>query len=392
MGMYHGDSDLQVERINVYFTEATQGKYVPRSVFTDLDEYSVNKIRNSMYGQLFRPDLVVNGKMSASNNFAKGFFTEGAEILPELLEKIRHLAEECDLIHGFQFLHSISGGCGGGLGSLLLDHVRQEYPDRTIKSYSIFPALSVSQVVVEPYNAVLTMNHLIENTDETFCFDNVALFEILRRTLRFPSANYTDINQILAQVMIGVTACFRFPGQLNMDLRKLAVNMIPFPALHFLMTSLSPIQTNSYQNLTEQSLVKQMFDKNHRISTIQPHDGKYLTATGVFRGQSLSMRLLHDLLATEKANHRFIQWIPNNCKIAHCDIPPKGLPCSVTGIANHTGIVQQFDYLLQPFKKLFQRRAFIHWFIDEGMEEIEISEADNRIENLTKQYKSIDNQ
>ncbi|CAF1032027.1 unnamed protein product [Adineta ricciae] len=334
MGMYHGDSDLQLERINVYFTEVTQGKYVPRSAFTDLDEYSVNKIRNSMYRQLFRPDLIVNGNMSASNNFAKGFFTEGAEILPELLEKIRQLAEECDVVHGFQFLHSIRGGCGGGLGSLLLDHIRQEYPDRIIKSYSIVPALSMSQVFIDPYNAVLTMNHLIENADETFCFDNDALFEILHRTLRFPPANDTDINQILAQVMIGVTACFRFPGQLNMDLRKLAVNMIPFPALHFLMTSLSPIQTNSYQNLTEQSL----------------------------------------------------------CKIAHCDIPPKGLPRSVTGISNHTGIVQRFDYFLQPFKKLFQRRAFIHWFIDEGMEEIEISEAGNRIDDLIKQYKSIDNQ
>ena len=77
MGMYRGDSDLQLERINIYFTEATtQGKYMSRSVFTDLDEYSVNKIRNSMYGQLFRPDLVVNGKMSASNNFAKEFLTE----------------------------------------------------------------------------------------------------------------------------------------------------------------------------------------------------------------------------------------------------------------------------------------------------------------------------
>lgn len=35
--------------------------------------------------------------------------------------------------------------------------------------------------------------------------------------------------------MSGVTTCLRFPGQLNADLRKLAVNMVPFPRLHFFM-------------------------------------------------------------------------------------------------------------------------------------------------------------
>ena len=70
-------------------------------------------------------------------------------MLPEMMELIRKIAEECDLVHGFQFLHSVSGGAGGGFGSLLLDHIRQEYSDRIIKSYSIFPALSLSQVVVD---------------------------------------------------------------------------------------------------------------------------------------------------------------------------------------------------------------------------------------------------
>ena len=69
-------------------------------------------------------------------------------MLPDLLEIIRKVSEECDLVHGFQFLHSISGGAGGGLGSLVMDNIREDYPDRIIKSYSIFPALSMSQVVV----------------------------------------------------------------------------------------------------------------------------------------------------------------------------------------------------------------------------------------------------
>lgn len=75
-------------------------------------------------------------------------FFLGAEMLPGIMEVIRRVAEECDLVHGFQFLHSVSGGAGGGFGALLIDHIREEYSDRIIKSYSIFPALSMSQVVV----------------------------------------------------------------------------------------------------------------------------------------------------------------------------------------------------------------------------------------------------
>ena len=97
------------------------------------------------------------------------------------------------------------------------------------------------------------------------------------------------------------------------------------------------------------------------------------------------------------------------CKVAHCDIPPKGMARAVTGIANHTGIRRQFDHILQPFSKLLQRRAFLHWFVGEGMEEIgvtfsyllafdllllfvleELTEAEDRIKDLSESYKQYE--
>lgn len=91
---------------------------------------------------------------------------------------------------------------------------------------------------IEPYNAVLTMTRkesflhtnnrtktcdlldLMENTDETFCFDNMALFDILHKKMRLPSATYDDVNHLLAHVMIGLTACFRFPGDDNSEMLR----------------------------------------------------------------------------------------------------------------------------------------------------------------------------
>ncbi len=79
-GTYHGDSDLQLERINVYYNEASGGKYVPRAVLVDLEPGTMDSVRSGPYGQVFRPDNFVFGQSGAGNNWAKGHYTEGTSI------------------------------------------------------------------------------------------------------------------------------------------------------------------------------------------------------------------------------------------------------------------------------------------------------------------------
>ena len=86
------------------------------------------------------------------------------------MEAVRKEFEACDSPQGFQLCHSLGGGTGSGFGTLLLNRLREEYYDRIIMSFSVYPSPTVSDVVVEPYNALLSMHQLIENTDESFCF------------------------------------------------------------------------------------------------------------------------------------------------------------------------------------------------------------------------------
>merc|ERR1712004_552042 len=92
-------------------------------------------------------------------------------------------------------------------------------------------------------NATLSVHQLVENTDETYCIDNEALYDICFRTLKLTTPTYGDLNHLVSATMSGVTTCLRFPGQLNADLRKLAVNMVPFPRLHFFMPGFVPLTT-----------------------------------------------------------------------------------------------------------------------------------------------------
>jgi len=71
----------------------------------------------------------------------------------------------------------------------------------------------VSDTVVEPYNATLSVHQLVENTDETYCIDNEALYDICFRTLKLTTPTYGDLNHLVSATMSGVTTCLRFPGQ-----------------------------------------------------------------------------------------------------------------------------------------------------------------------------------
>ena len=150
-GTYQGDNDNQLQRINVYFHEGQSGRYVPRAVLTDLEPGTMDAIRAGPFGGVFRPDNFVFGQSGAGNNWAKGHYTEGAELVDAIMDVTRKEAEACDMLQGFQITHSMGGGTGSGMGTLLVSKVREEFPDRIMTTYSVVPSPKVSDTVVEPY-------------------------------------------------------------------------------------------------------------------------------------------------------------------------------------------------------------------------------------------------
>ncbi|KAL1922982.1 beta-tubulin [Calcarisporiella thermophila] len=391
-GRHNGseDKETQLERINVYYNEAVGGKYVPRAVLVDLEPGTMDSIRGGTYGKLFRPDNFVNGQSGAGNNWAKGHYTEGAELVDSVLDVVRKEAEGCDCLQGFQITHSLGGGTGAGLGTLLISKIREEYPDRMMCTFSVVPSPKVSDTVVEPYNATLSVHQLVENSDETYCIDNEALYDICFRTLKLSNPNYGDLNHLVSSVMSGVTTSLRFPGQLNADLRKIAVNLVPFPRLHFFMVGFAPLTAPNqvqYRNLSVPELTQQMFDAKNMMAASDPRHGRYLTVAAIFRG-SMSMQEVDDqmLSVQQKNSAYFVEWIPNNVKTAHCKIPPKGLDMSATFIGNSTAIQELFKRVHEQFTAMFRRKAFLHWYTGEGMDEMEFTEAESNMNDLVSEY------
>ncbi|KAL1690666.1 Tubulin/FtsZ, GTPase domain-containing protein [Schizophyllum commune] len=395
-GHYKGDpttDSIHLQRAGVYFSEVDTTeptKHVPRSVQVDLEAGVCNRIKNGPMGALFRPDSYIYGEVGAGNNWAKGFYTEGAEIIDNIQDVIRKQSEACDALQGFQIVHSLGGGSGAGLGTLLLSKLREEYPDRMMSTFSILPSPKVSETVVEPYNAMLSMHQLVDNSDLTICIDNEALYAIVERTLKIKQPKFSHLNELISRVMCGVSTSLRFPGQLNGDLRKLGMNLVPFPRLHFLMPSYAPIfntEAQKYTRLTTADLTSALFDRHNFLVACDPRFGRYLTAATIYRGNVASREAevaVHDLQV--KNAPQFTEWIPDNVSVSLVSVPPAGLTQAATCLANSTSIQELFQRTAETFSVMYKRRAFLHWYTNEGMDEMEFSEAESNTHDLISEY------
>jgi len=402
----------EMENVTVFFrptstaaSEWHQSKYTPRAVLVDLEPGTLDVIKESPLGAGFDPQNMKFGSNGAGNNWAKGHYTEGAEIVEDVIDITRKEAEKGDCVQGFQLFHSLGGGTGSGMGTLLLLKIRDAYPDKITCTYSVFPSPKVSDTVVEPYNAVLSSHQLLENSDETFIVDNEALYNIMHNVLKKNTVEYKVLNKLIAKVTAGITASIRFPGMLNGDLRKLGVNLVPFPRLHFFLCAYAPLasdEDSKHLSLNVKELTKQASSARNYYCNVKPDDGKFLAVSYLFRGKKpkqnakgkstgLSTKDVDDEMSKLQNTDTndalpFVEWIPNNIKSGVVNVPPVGNDMCVTCVGNSTALKGIFQRLATQFGAMYRRKAFLHWYKGEGMDEMEFQEADKNVRDLITEY------
>ena len=205
----------------------------------------INSIKKGAYRNFYNPEnIYMPGDGSgAGNNWALGF-AHAEKHYEEIFDMLDREADNSDSLEGFVLCHSIAGGTGSGLGSCLLERLNDRYPKKLIQTYSVFPNSSESgDVVVQPYNSVLTLKRLILNADCTVVLDNAALNRITESSLHLANPTLADTNSLVSTVMAASTSTLRYPGYMNNDLIGLMANLIPTPRCHFLMTGYTPLTT-----------------------------------------------------------------------------------------------------------------------------------------------------
>ena len=142
-----------------------------------------------------------------------------------------------------------------------------------------------------------------------------------------------------------------------------------------------------YRALTVPELTQQMFDAKNMMCAADPRHGRYLTCAALFRGRMSTKEVDEQMLNVQNKNSSyFVEWIPNNMKCGVCDIPPKGLKMAVSFCGNSTAIQEMFKRVAEYFTGMFRRKAFLHWYTGEGMDEMEFTEAESNMNDLVSEY------
>uniref|UniRef100_A0A673GA34 Tubulin gamma chain n=1 Tax=Sinocyclocheilus rhinocerous TaxID=307959 RepID=A0A673GA34_9TELE len=188
------------DRKDVFFYQADDEHYIPRAVLLDLEPRVIHTILNSPYANLYNPENIYLSEHGggAGNNWASGF-SQGEKIHEDIFDIIDREADGSDSLEGFVLCHSIAGGTGSGLGSYLLERLNDRYPKKLVQTYSVFPNQDeMSDVVVQPYNSLLTLKRLTQNADCVVVLDNTALNRIATDRLHIQKPSFSQINQLVS--------------------------------------------------------------------------------------------------------------------------------------------------------------------------------------------------
>eukprot|EP00894_Picocystis_sp_ML_P003049 jgi/Pico_ML_1/53566/g4093.t1 len=288
------------EAFSTFFSETGAGKHVPRAVFVDLEPTVIDEVRTGTYRQLFHPEQLISGKEDAANNFARGHYTIGKEIVDLCLDRIRKLADNCTGLQGFLVFNAVGGGTGSGLGSLLLERLSVDYGKKSKLGFTVYPSPQVSTAVVEPYNSVLS--------------------PILSWSTRM----------LISQVISSLTASLRFDGALNVDVTEFQTNLVPYPRIHFMLSSYAPVisaEKAYHEQLSVAEITNAAFEPSNMMAKCDPRHGKYMACCLMYRGDVVP-KDVNAAVATIKTKRtiQFVDWCPTGFKCGINYQPPTVVP------------------------------------------------------------------
>jgi len=374
-----------------------------RAILVDTEEAVVAEtMRDPVLRDLFDESQLITDVSGAGNNWAQGYCEYGPRSRPRIEAAARRALEACDSPQAFFFLHSVGGGTGSGLGSSALELMRDVFPDVCRFSVAVYPSGDDDDVITGPYNAVLSTRWLTEASDAVVPVENKALLDACSRQKckAERESGFDAMNDVVAQLLSHLTAGARYPGSLNLDINEIATNLVPFPRLHYLTASFSPLLTRAWgtpntntgagTSKTLQRLCSEACMPTSRLVASNPANKgacqRSLACALLGRGGTISADLT-DAAERLRPTLRLSGWNPDGLKIGACAVPPLRSSSAVLCLNNSSGIVFNFNRLRERFNKLYNAKAMLHHYT-QIMELDGFEEAIHDLESVIAGYET----
>ncbi|XP_020281663.1 tubulin epsilon chain-like isoform X2 [Pseudomyrmex gracilis] len=409
---FHSFFQIPDKAKNLHFqnvADLNKSKVKARAVLVDMEDSVVSRFKQGPLRQLFDQTCIVTNYPGSGNNWAIGYHDHGKEYHDRIEESIRRVVERCDRLHGFLLMHSLGGGTGSGLGTAILKLLKDNYPHVERIVSCVYPA-NMQDTITAPYNTLLATQELIEHATCVFPVENKALLDIcnaqLNKRENISQVNYNvsckafqDMNSIIVNMLLHLTSGSRFPGSLNMDMNEVAANLVPYPKLHYIFSSISPITLSAPNICTmrETKLQDELFtsawSRNNQLIKLDPLQSTsvILAAAHIARGNTTLTDMKRNIERFQKKS-KFTSWSRDCMKIGLCSVPPAGHSSSLLCLLNSSTMSSLFKDVVQEFSKLYRKKAHVHHYTKVcGFEETHFIESKENIFNLCECYTEVQN-
>lgn len=360
------DTKNRDDRAELFFSQLDDNKYTPRLVLYDLEPSVIAKATSTM--PMFNPRNVHLSETGsgAANNWLKGY-KYGVEHQEELMDLVDREVDKCNNVSSFQLIHSVAGGTGSGVGSLLLELLNDRYGlKKIVNTFSVFPSNEMtSDIVVQPYNTLLTLKRMIEFGDGSFVFENDALYA-LENTLhgsRLDSAAFDGTNKLIARACASISNPIRFPGYMYTSQELIFLLLIPTPDLKFLTTSIAPFGRKT--SLNEYDITLELLSDRYKMNRVSGLV-KYISMLNYFIGDKLNQHEIRKGTIRAALRVEFVPWtlasihVVNSRRSPYVSSPVNGIQ-----VSNNTSIIHVLSKVLKQYDLLAKRKAYINYYTDD---------------------------
>ncbi|OAJ45254.1 hypothetical protein BDEG_28406 [Batrachochytrium dendrobatidis JEL423] len=327
-----------------------------RGIMIDMEEGVINHILRGPLQEIFDPWQHITSVSGSGNNWAMGHHVYGPQYRDQILEVVRKQAEYCNSLQSFFIIGSMGGGTGSGLGSYLFGLLEDAFPSVYRELVRVVHFESCSNIA--RHSSVLSLHKMAQSVDCVLPVDNQSLLAIYERIqaqseigpqgrrkgsaitdsdalahtglIKTPISKKADafdtMNNLVANLLLNMTSSMRFEGMLNVDINDIVTNLIPFPKLKYLFSTMTPLYALTDVQIQPRRLDQMFtdaFSQNCQLISADPRSSVYLASALIVRGAVEISDLRRNIDRMQKIL-KFVPWNTDGWKTGMCSVPPLG--------------------------------------------------------------------
>lgn len=340
----------------------------------------------------------VVGRRGAGNNWALGYHEHAAALSEDISSAVRCAVETCDRVAGFLVLMSLAGGTGSGVGAFVCELLRDLYPHQTTLCVPVGP-YSAGEVIVQSYNAILSLSSLLGSCSGVICVSNSSLHKICHQRLALDKISLLDLNSALCNQLANILLPCN--GQPSCRLADICTHLCSNPDYKLLQLYSVPQVAKSHRDFSSYSwtsltrtLAQMVCSGASSEDCIDWSIGRDDACCKPFC-VCIACVLFSRGYGSSSVNKEpleslpYCRWTPKPLLTCSSEQPRRTSSKSCTMLANSTACTTSLHALSHKAWHMYTSQAYVHQYTSHGCTDADFLQAFSHFEQVIANYQRL---